>query len=59
MFLLVLTAFSQDAYPFLRMQLLNFRVNSDQIINLSSVKTQIELREKHHSSRDPQESKFE
>ena len=48
-----------DSYPFLRMQLLNFQVNnakSNQLVNLATTKTQIELREKHRAARDHVES---
>jgi hypothetical protein len=49
---------SQDAHPFLRMRILNFQVNNNnQFVNLSKVKTQIELKEKHRSTRDNTESK--
>jgi hypothetical protein len=50
---------SQDpSHPFLRMQILNFQVNNNnQLINLSNVKTQIELKEKHRPTRDHVESK--
>jgi len=45
---------SQDPHPFLRMQILNFQVNNNnnQFVNLSDIKTQVELKEKHRLSRD-------
>lgn len=49
---------SQDPHPFLRMRILNFQVNNNnQCVNLSNVKTQIELKEKHRLTRDNTESK--
>lgn len=49
---------SQHPHPFLRMQILSFKVTSysDQCINLSTLKTQIELKEKHRSTRDNAQS---
>ncbi len=47
---------SQDPHPFLRMQILNFQVDNNQLVNLSCMKTQIELKEKHRSTRDNTES---
>jgi hypothetical protein len=48
---------SQDPHPFLRMQILNFQVDNNQLVNLSCMKTQIELKEKHRYARDNIESK--
>jgi hypothetical protein len=56
--ILMLIAMSQDPHPFLRMQILNFQINNNnQFVNLSTVKTQVELKEKHRSTRDNVESK--
>jgi len=56
--ILIFIGMSQDPHPFLRMRILNFQVNNNnQFINLSNVKTQIELKEKHRSTRDNTESK--
>jgi hypothetical protein len=49
---------SQDPHPFLRMQILSFQVNNhSEFVNLSHVKTQVELKEKHRPTRDNVESK--
>jgi hypothetical protein len=56
--ILIFIGMSQDPHPFLRMRILNFQVNNNnQCVNLSNVKTQIELKEKHRSTRDNTESK--
>jgi len=49
---------SQDPHPFLRMQILNFQVhnNENQFVNLSDIRTQIEIKEKHRLTRDNIES---
>lgn len=47
---------SQDPHPFLRMQIFNFQVNNHQSIHLSDINTQIEIKEKHRSTRDNIES---
>lgn len=55
----IFTVPSHDSYPFLRMQLLNFQVSntkSNQLVNLATIKTQIELREKHRATRNHVES---
>jgi hypothetical protein len=56
--ILIFIGMSQDPHPFLRMRILNFQVNNNnQCVNLSNVKTQIELKEKHRLTRDNTESK--
>lgn len=52
---------SQDPHPFLRMQIFTFQVNFNQMIhmvNLAQIRTQIELKEKHRTTRDYLESNF-
>ncbi len=50
---------SQSLHPFLRMQIFNFQIyynEHHQYLNLMNVTTQIELKEKHRSTRDHIES---
>ena len=50
---------SQTPHPFLRMQIFNFQVlfnEHHQYLDLSNVTTQIELKEKHRTTRDHVES---
>ncbi len=49
---------SQDPHPFLRMQIFNFQVNNE-FVNLSNIKTQIELKEKHRTTRDHNECNWQ
>jgi hypothetical protein len=50
-------AITQNPQAFLRVQILNFQVNNNQPVHLTDVKTQVELKEKHRSTRDNTESK--
>lgn len=43
---------SQDQHPFLRVQILNFKATNNQSIDLKEIKTQVELKEKHRSTRN-------
>ena len=50
---------SQDPHPFLRMQMFTFHVNSHDMVrpvNLSQIRTQVELKEKHRTTREYIES---
>lgn len=50
---------SQDPHPFLRMQIFTFQANFNQmnhLVNLAQIRTQIELKEKHRTTRDYVES---
>ncbi len=50
---------SQTPHSFLRMQIFNFQIYHNehhQFLNLTNVTTQIELKEKHRSTRDHIES---
>lgn len=48
---------SQQPHPFLRIQIFSFQIeNSNQYVNLSNVRTQIELKEKYRSTRNNVES---
>lgn len=54
---LVFAAMSQQPHPFLRIQIFSFQIeNSNQYVNLSNVRTQIELKEKYRSTRNNVES---
>ncbi len=42
---------SQNSHPFLRIEILKFQVsNNKQLIDLSKVKTEVEIKEKNHST---------
>ena len=47
---------SQDQHPFLRVQILNFKVTNNQSIDLKEIKTQVELKEKHRSAKNSMDS---
>ncbi|CAF0802757.1 unnamed protein product [Adineta steineri] len=47
------SSLSQDPHPFLRMQIYNFQIQpSNQSVNLSHIRTQVELKEKLRTTRD-------
>ncbi|CAF0852280.1 unnamed protein product [Rotaria sp. Silwood1] len=43
---------TQNPHAFLRINILSFQVSNDKLVDLNDVKTQIELKEKHRSTRD-------
>ncbi|CAF3426710.1 unnamed protein product [Rotaria sp. Silwood1] len=45
-------AITQNPHAFLRINILSFQVSNDKLVDLNDVKTQIELKEKHRSTRD-------
>ena len=56
---LTFPAITQNPHAFLRVNILSFHVNHNHPINLTDVKTQIELKEKHGSTLSNVESKTE
>jgi hypothetical protein len=51
--ILVSKVMAQTTHPFLRIEILKFQLNTNkQIIDLNKVKTEIEIKEKHHSSQN-------
>lgn len=54
----VYLAISQNLQAFLRIYILNFQVHNKQPANLSEIKTQVELKEKHRAIEDRVESKI-
>ena len=55
-FVIYVDIMSHDPHPFLRMQMHNFQVDNCPYISLTNIQIQIELKEKHRTTRDNVES---